>query len=351
MSESAISTISEFLLHAGTDYRVFDMGRTIRSVSTQAFLDMENGQLQPQFPRLEHAWFGIIFWDKTRSTQHYIWFVKLPVDEQGMLVAAARNHFLQIIVDALGAGLENAESKNAQLPENPYSFIPNQNQLADFNSISRKKVALGQSQFYDLALRYIQTPLVIDWQTVPQQGLADVAANLKDKTIYHTLVDNIENYPTPAQFALLTSFENHPIDVKLVEKIVGILAKNPDDIALWQHGIRSLAQSPCKGLVRQVIKDCLSNDKLSSEHGILVVLSGRLFSHFEQQDLLKVFLDAVAKADESFALFHAVFRDLVQIPSLRVHLLASLRWTDKSDALTAAVGSLFSATENSDKAK
>lgn len=345
MSMSPISTISEFLLHAGTDYRIFDMGRSIRDLPSQSFLDMENGQLQPPYPRLEHAWFGIIFWDKTRSSQHYIWFVKLPVDEQGKIVAAARSHFLQIIVDALGSELENAESKNAQLPDNPYSFIPNQHQLADFNSISRKSLSLGESQFYGQALHYVKAPLVIDWQTVALQGLADVAANHQQQQIYLTLSGQLANYPKAVQSALLTSFENHPVEIKIVEQIALLLSDNPTDIGIWQQGLRSLCQSPCEILIKQLIDDCLAGE-LKNEQGILVVISGRLFRYLSDQTLLKSYLDAVAQADTSYALYQATFRDLVQIPSLRELMLGSLRWADKSKVLTAAVGSLFSAQKN-----
>ena len=35
---SQINTISEFLLQAGTDYRVFDMARGIRQLESQLFL-------------------------------------------------------------------------------------------------------------------------------------------------------------------------------------------------------------------------------------------------------------------------------------------------------------------------
>lgn len=342
MSMSPISTISEFLLHAGTDYWVFDMGRSIRDLSSQMFLDIENGQLRPAYPRLEHAWFGIIFWDKTRSTQHYIWFVKLPLDEQGQIVAAARNHFLQIIIDALGSELENAESKNAQLPENPYSFIPNQHQLADFNSISRKNLSLGQSQFYDQALHYIKAPLVIDWQTVALQGLTDIAANHKDPQIALSLSAQLANYPQAVQSALLTSFENQPIDIKIVEQVVQLLSDNPTDIILWQLGLRSFCQSVCEQVIKPLIKECLTSE-LRHQQGILVVISGRLFNYLNDEILLKLYLEAVARADMTFALYQATFRDLVQVPSIREMMLGSLRWTDKSDVLTAAVGSLFSA--------
>tara|TARA_Y100000814_G_scaffold293367_1_gene274622 strand:- start:1382 stop:1690 length:309 start_codon:yes stop_codon:yes gene_type:complete len=102
MDAKQINSISEFLLQAGTEYLVFDLGRRIEPLESQTFLNIENGLHIPPFPRQKHAWFGIVFWNKRASNQHYIWFIKLPIDEQGLVVTATRNHFLQIIVDALG---------------------------------------------------------------------------------------------------------------------------------------------------------------------------------------------------------------------------------------------------------
>ena len=43
MNANSINSISEFLLHAGTEYIVFDMGRRLTALDNQAFLDIENG--------------------------------------------------------------------------------------------------------------------------------------------------------------------------------------------------------------------------------------------------------------------------------------------------------------------
>ena len=56
---SSIDTISEFLLHAGTDYRVFDMARGIRPLDSQSFLEIENGTVPAPYPRQQHIWFGV----------------------------------------------------------------------------------------------------------------------------------------------------------------------------------------------------------------------------------------------------------------------------------------------------
>lgn len=337
---SQIATISEFLLQAGTEYRVFDTGRTIRSISTQQFLEIENALSKPQFPRAQHAWFAIIFWNKTLSKQHYIWFVKLPIDEQGFIVAAARNHYLQIIIDALGQQLEQAPSKNAQLPDNPYSFIPNQHQLADFTSISRAHLALGQSDFYQAAKAYLKQPQSTDWQDVPVQGIADLATQINQPEIESLLLQHFSALAEPVKFALLTSFENQPLTKKTAELIKHYLLNNPNNPIIWQQGLRALSQSPTKQLVEDLLNHAVSSD-LASDQNLLSVISGRLWHYLITPQMLRSFLNAVANCDTSSTLFVAIYRDLVQVPVLRLNMLEMLRWQDKSPELTRGVGKLF----------
>ena len=152
---SQINTISEFLLQAGTDYRVFDMARGIRQLESQLFLEIERATLPAPFPRQQHAWFGILFFDKKMSHERYIWFVKLPLDEQGLVIAAAQQQFLQLVIEALGQTLDKQNSTNNQLPENPFTFVPNQQQLADFNSIGRIELDIPLSEHLALVEQYL----------------------------------------------------------------------------------------------------------------------------------------------------------------------------------------------------
>lgn len=340
MTQQQISTISEFLLHAGTDFRVFDMGRTIRPLSTQAFLDMENLLQKPPFPRLQHAWFGIVFWDKHRSAHHYIWFVKLPLDEQGMIVGAARHQFLQIIVEALGTQLENAEKKQGQLPENPFTFVPNQQQLADFNSISRKTLSLGQSSYFDATKAYLASPMVIDWQTLALQGLTDLACEIEQVDIANNLNTHFLTLPQTVQFSLATSFENHILSSTTAEILAKWLKQNPSDPVVWQHGLRALCQCPHQEIVSQLIDNCLDG-QLKHDCNTLSVVAGRLWHHFTDPKQLHTFLQCVAEADPEYQLFRGIFTDLVQIPDTRISCLSLLRMPEKSATLTQAIGSIF----------
>lgn len=341
-----ISTISEFLLQAGTEYRVFDMGRSIRKLSTQVFLEYENGVKKPAFPRAQHAWFGLLFWNKTLSSQHYIWFIKLPLDEQGQIMPAARNHFLQLIVDALGKQLEHAESKNGQLPENPYSFIPNQQQLADFNSVSRRFLKLGYSDYYQVALAYFKQSGVMQWQQVPLQGLSDLVANIDDQDVRQLVTERFSALVEPVKYSVLISMENQKVPISLAEEISIWLKDHPDNPVYWQNGLRALCQSPCQGLVAQLLEQTF-NTELANNGDLLMVVAGRLWPYLGKPELLRKFFEAVsqldmANPDQDMTLFAPIYRDLVQIPDLRDPLHQMLRWSDKSPALTQAVGKLFS---------
>ena len=50
-----LSTISEFLLQAGTQYQVFDLSRGIRPLTVQQFLDIEMAQVPHPTPRQQAA--------------------------------------------------------------------------------------------------------------------------------------------------------------------------------------------------------------------------------------------------------------------------------------------------------
>ena len=113
-SASRINSLSEFLLQAHTQHLVFDMGRGLKPITNQLFFEWENQQSPCLYPRQDHAWFCIAFWNEKLSSERYIWFIKLPLDENGLMIQAARNQFLEIIIQALGKGLEHTQDENAQ---------------------------------------------------------------------------------------------------------------------------------------------------------------------------------------------------------------------------------------------
>jgi hypothetical protein len=336
---SHINTISEFLLQAGTDYRVFDLARGIKKLSSQQFLNIENALIPAPHPRQQHAWFGLIFSNKQLGTEHYIWFVKFPLDEQGLLISATRNHFLEIIVDALAQQPENKPPRNGQLPDNPYSFVPIQQQLADFNSISRNELQLGQSIHYPAALAYIKQTEPLDWRQVPLQGIADIGALARQKETVNLLVDKFSLLAEDVQTSLCASLENQVIERRLTQCIHAWLMDDFNDVKRLQSSLRAFSQSTAKNLVRELILKTLN-----SEHGldqnILILLAARHWQQLNDEAVLTLFINKLAEFGSE--LFIHLYADLVQIPTLRQNMLSILRWPQKSVPLTTAIGELFS---------
>lgn len=334
---SSIDTISEFLLHAGTDYRVFDMARGIRPVDSQVFLEIENSTIAAPYPRQQHAWFGILFFNKNTSKEQYIWFVKLPLDEQGLVISAGRRQFLEIVVEALGQQLDKENNPNNQLPENPFTFIPNQNQLADFNAKCRLSLDLGVSKHLEHVTRYLQAPEQHDWRTLSIQGIADFCAQIPQAEHQDLLMANFSQLATEMQTALCTSFENHVIPEKISHLLIDWATINPN-LAKIQSALRALSQAGNKAAVQAFIHQLLNNSMMP-EPNILMLIGARHWHVLNESELLSLFINHLAECDHE--LFVGLYSDLVQIPEIRDSLLGVLRWPEKSHNLTQAIGVLF----------
>ncbi|KXI28175.1 DUF3549 family protein [Paraglaciecola hydrolytica] len=333
---SQINSISEFLLHAGTNYRIFDMGRAIRPITSQLFLDIELGNIPAHFPRAQHAWFGIIFFNPTEAKEHYIWFIKLPLDEQGLVLNAARQQFLQIVVDALGQQLD--KNANNQLPENPYTFVPAQQQRADFNSLSRLSLVLPPSQYYALAAQYVKNPQVVEWQNLSIQGIADLVAYIQQEQLEDTLIAQFQYFSPEVQLAFCQSFENHCITTKCSNMLLD----------WWHNGattqerllalLRALSQSNEQSLLNSFIQQLLEQEDWLSQD-VLILLAARHWQRLDKLNLMRDFMHKLAESGSG--LFVALFRDLVLIPDTRDQMLKLLRCPDKPLSLTIAIEHLF----------
>ena len=99
-SSETISSISALLNLSDSQYRIFDIGRRVDKISKEQFEKIEAAELPYPFPTQGHALLAIAFWQK-RSSSPYLWFIKIPLDERGLLNQGARNHFIAIIIETL----------------------------------------------------------------------------------------------------------------------------------------------------------------------------------------------------------------------------------------------------------
>ncbi|GAB3022067.1 DUF3549 family protein [Bowmanella dokdonensis] len=334
---TVIDTLSEFLLQSGCQYRIYDLGRGIRPLNSQTFLEIENNQRPHPYPRLGQAWLAVLFWNKQLSSQHYIWFLKLPLDEQGMLVLAARNQFLHMVVELLGKQIQ--EKKLESLPDHPFSFVPGQQQMADFNAQVRHALKLPAAEQLGQALAYLREPELHHWQSVPLQGLADMVVRAGEPSVQTLLLENFPRLAQPVQVALMQSLESQTPGIPMTECVIALMRNNPDDHSIQLAGLRALSRSTADGLVEGELEKLLAPDN-APDADLLITISGRHWHRLEKDELLRPYLEKLAQQPAD--LFGAVFADLVRIPCLRNKMLAALRSTDKSPGLTRAIGQLFS---------
>jgi hypothetical protein len=335
---SQINTISEFLLQAGTDFRVFDMARGIRPLGSQMFLEIENATVPAPYPRQQHAWFGILFFNKQTSSERYIWFVKLPLDEQGLIIVAARQQFLQIVVEALGQTLDKQNNANNQLPENPFTFIPNQQQLADFNSIGRIELAIPLSEHLDLVEQYLVNPEQHDWRVVSLQGIADFTATLQQGERRHLLLKQFVVLAPQVQYALCASLENHRIDQDISALLINWYHQDVLDEKRLHSVLRGLGQSQAKTAVSSLLSMVL-NSAIGQSSAALMLIAARHWQYLKEPVILTLYAELLAICEDDT--FIGLYSDLVQIPEIREAMLGVLRWPEKSPQLTQAIGQLF----------
>ena len=347
MSANSINSISEFLLHAGTECHVFDMGRRLVRIDNQTFLDIENGRAYAPHPRQQHAWFGIVFWNKQSSSQHYIWFVKLPLDEQGLVVTATRNHFLEIIVDALGQSIAEDTEKAQTLPDNPYSFVPNQSLLAQFNAMVKHQLDQSLSEGIDKVEAYIQAPQLVEWQSISMQCVADFVHGLRNHpkrgTLEKALAANITLYSDVFLNTFMEMCENIELSASLKSVFGGILET---DNGINLAALRALSCEKTDENIQGKLSTLLMSG-ISLRIDVLSVIAARHYEQFNDE-LLCTFLEQAFYLDEKEnhqgALFSGFYTDLVQIPKLRRQVLSLLHSPERSPILERAFKQLFSQT-------
>jgi len=346
---STISSISELLKLSGSQYRVFDIGRKVDKLSKDTFAKVEANQVPYPFPSQGHAFIAVAFWQNQNSSP-YLWFVKFPLDERGLLNLVARDHFIAIIIEALGAELNTApnEQQEELLKSNPYHFTPPQYKLAYLNSFISVETKNPSSQYYQGALSYLSGEKAWhDWQEVGVQGLNDFAVRLSDKATQEILLNALPHLPKPVLQPLCSALEN----VKLPVEIIDVLIAKFKDIASDNDSspnaqlsflLRSLSSS-CENphvvqFIDSLIEGATIQPLLSEE--MTIVITGRCWQVFNNEQQIMAFFELLI-AQQDIEVFQAIFKDLVAIPSLRPLIFQCMRSPKRSHELSKAIGMLF----------
>ena len=342
ITSDTISSISALLNLSNSQYCIYDIGRRVDKISIEQFEQIEAAQLPYPFPIQGHAMLAIAFWQK-QSTSPYLWFVKLPLDERGLLNQGARNHFIAIIVEALGENLtvNPTEQQEALLKKNPYHFTPAQYKLAAINSVLSTSFKQPASKFYAPAQRYLSGVNGWEaWQDLGVQGLSDFAFRLDEADNSEVLTNALSYLPEQVLVPLSSALENVNLPIDVIEQITLRFqqAQNSNNTVITIALLRALASSTQHTYSQTLLSNLITNQTLDED--ILIIIAGRLWPILNTEKMLFIYLEHLTK-DKNKALFSAIFKDLVAIPMIRPVLLQAIRSPKRSPDLAQAIGTLF----------
>lgn len=326
----SVDTLTEFLKMGDTHYYIFDLSRLVRRIENEEFAAMEAGMLPFPTPMQQHAWLAIVFWHKARKDQPYVWFAKFPLDERGLLNHGARQHYLQIIVEALGRDItaQAAPEQEELLKQNPYIFTPPEQKRAAFHAKVGILLEQSTSIYYEDAEAYILgRNSSQQWQDLGVQGLHDVASRLSQSPkVAERIAANFELWPDQFQHALSNILEHHELPSGLVSNLSSLLQKdiNNGPSQLSVHLLRSLASAAESKAVQLSVRQLLSKPLPSSlAQDLLIIVAARCWPALQDNKARQLYIERLS--DCAPDLFPHLFADLVGIPQQRPHLLQLLR--------------------------
>lgn len=348
MAQAKITNLSEFLRHSGAKYRVFDLGRRVTKIPATLFEQIENAEKPYPLPFQRTALFGIIFWQPKAANQHYVWFLRMPLDEQGLLLQSARDEFLVMVLERVGESmLAAADGHKVQgaLKDSPYTFTPREDKMAAFNAQATRQLKLPPSQYYQNAYQYFTGRQHKDnWQQLAMQGVADFAIRLNDAASALKVAHYLPELPAVPLQTFSQFLENAEPPAVLAEALENCLTielnlAQPDSAKVIAY-LRGASNTPAQGLLNDMVEQTLNHD-CSRDIEVLAVIAGRCWQTLKQPHLANLFCEQLAQNNAGQAAFSQLLADLLFIPDMREPMMQALRSPQRSAALTAAVGEMF----------
>lgn len=340
-----MNTLTDFLDQAQCQYHLYDLGRIVQKIDNDTFQKITQNEQPYPFPIQQHAFFALTFWQVAKQKEHFVWFLKMPLDEQGLMSVPSQTNFIRIVVEAMGNDLtaEVSDTVQERLASNPFVFKPSAEKLAIFNANMNSDFIRPPSSFYPAIQAYFSGKKNWqDWQLLGLQGFADLAVRLNHDNNQQTIINALDSLPEQPLQTLSLCLENQTnmsdeLAFSIAEQARKRLLLGQEDTALML--LRALACVADKSITKQLINDQFSSP-LVYQATWYVTLAGRCWTQLEDETLLNRYFEALA--NHHMSLFPQLFADLVAIPALRDKVLKQLRLTARSPALSKAIGLLFS---------
>ena len=335
---TTISGISDFLNQAGTQFKVFDMGRRIQELDKNSFLAFEQAERPYPWPLQQQAWLGMMVWNnQAKADELVIWFLRFPLDANGKLTAGIRDDFVARLLEKDKPGQDDES--------NPYGFKPKQEHMAVFHARAAKILGQPASRFYEHAQDYFAgKPGFDQWAFVGFQGIADMTVRLDEDNNLQHLVQAIPQLPAQPFEALCQCLEHEVLPEQLSEVLNLYLDQQLDnehpDANTLSLCLRALSGSENQAHCEKALQKVLANAEGQNAE-VLASISGRCWNCLHKPELLMAFLENLARCPEGQEFFNLVIVDLINVPGMQQPLMTAVKSPDRSAELATAIGGLF----------
>ncbi|WP_346839121.1 DUF3549 family protein [Microbulbifer sp. SAOS-129_SWC] len=324
-------------LIAAADFNLhwFDLGRRVQSVASADATAFEAGRAPWPHPYLRQAWTGLLL-EPRAGGEPVVWFLRLPLDEQGKLQLAVRDAFVHLLIDKLGHGdgAELGERLHSALQESGIAYTPAPERQATFHARVAQLLQRPPSEHFDAVLEYCRAPQSHRWDQLAVQGIADLAVRWKEHQ--SLLCDTLEQLAPPVFIGLCQCLESEAIDAELAGRIIDRADAAPGDSAITAAAVRGLSLAPAAELRRRFLTRLLQGEAASNSE-VIAAIGSRCSSDLEHGDIAAAWLAAMAE-HQSQDTFNLLLSDLMFLPAVRAALLDALRDPARPEILARAFG-------------
>lgn len=336
-----METLSDLLQQLQGQYRIYDMGCRLSKLSSTDFKKFEEGQKAYPLPWLRHAWVGILSWSPTSpklgTSSPTIWFLKLPLDERGLLIQAARDEFLNQLLETIGTNMldEQASAEWAeQLKHSNLAFTPDQARMAAFHAQASITLEQPASRFYPAVRSYMSSEdSQQNWQELGLQGFADFAMRLDQQQQWQ---QKISQLPAAVLETIAAQLENQKLD-HLVSKAFILRGEASINDGEKVACLRAISQSTDAASRQHWLKQILDKDNMVGVE-LLATITSKCSEDLLKPDLMGLFIHQCA-ADQG--VFNGLVQELMYQPKLRIKVLEAFRAEDRSPSVSQAIGVLM----------
>ncbi|WP_136248919.1 DUF3549 family protein [Halomonas borealis] len=336
-----IDSFHDFFARTGAEVRLYHLGRRVEPCELTTLTALEHDEQPWPQPWQGKARLAMVL-RLGQMEDPLIWFLALPLDEQGMLDPAPRDAFLQRLLETLGRnvqelGREDGEAIDNLMQDNPLAFTPTLPFQAVLHARASHDAGRAASSHLALAETYLEGRQDLDWHTLGLQGLADFVVRMSDAQA-ERLAARLPTLPGEVLDSLCYCLEHVDIPAALAGALRarGEAAAEAGDVETFCACVRAVSGADTETTGSWF--DALLVDPDACGPDLLAAMAGRGWRHLEDATRLPRFLNRLAESPH--ADFTVVARDLALIPRLRLPLLMTLRDADADSAIGRRLGAL-----------